>query len=985
MVIWIDDAQAPETDGSIVIRFDGSGDSTSNIFYDDTITITSDNTTAVTITNMDVYDNANDADIPYTATAATSVSVNSGYELLVKEKSGVSGSGNFAPGGTVTTNATGGDFHLDDNATATLANATNAIGRDIIIDAGATLTISANTTVGGGDITATGTLATSGTPTVTMRGTGNISGAGTKTIYNLNIGDATAATTTLTGALTVSNNVVVDTGDTFNINADLGVTGSLTNTTTGIINTTSGAPTVTVQGTSLGGGSGALTFYNLIKSGAGTTTFSGSGTNSVNNNLSVSAGTLTQSNTLGVTGDISVATGSTYNQNATLTIGGGDLTTTGTGVVNTTAGTGTVTINGTGGSIGGGGAVSIYNLVLGGSGTQTLASALTTTSDISVPAGKTLALGSQNVTVNGGDFITTSTGSITCSGCSAGTVTMSGTGSLGGGSGAITFYNLATTGTGTTTFSGGGTNTVSNNITVGAGTTLNLNSTIGITGSLTNTTSGIISYSSGTPTVTVQGTSIGGGTTGAITFYNLTKAGAGTTTFSNGGTNTIANDVNVTAGTFNINSSLSVNGGDLGTSGTGTISTSAGTGVVTMTGTGNIGGVNTVTLYGLSVGGTQTLQSALTAGAGGIAVTTGSSLALNNLNVQSGAAFSTTGTGTITCAACSAGTVTLTGTGNIGGGGTVTVYNLTKSTGGTNTVAGTTAVLNDLTVSAGTLNGTGSMTVGSSGVANSGDISVAGTVNMTGGTTTVLSSSGGSATVGGAGSVTFYNLTFGPVVASAPTFTLGSAGSQTINVSNDLIIGNGSNGATVTANANDPVINVDGDFSVSANGGSFTAPPTSNFTVGTNFTNSGTFNANGGEVILDTTNTSVIDGSGTPAVLFQDLTSTTQNKPIQFTQAKTFEIDGVFTITGAASNLIDLGSTTSTQWFIDLDGSASVTYADISNSGCAAVTNTITLNATNNNGGNNASCWDFPGFGDVQYRHKFQGGTTIRGGTTIAQ
>ena len=81
-----------------------------------------------------------------------------------------------------------------------------------------------------------------------MRGTGNISGAGTKTIYNLNIGDATAATTTLTGTLTVSNDVTVDTGDTFNVNADLNINGGdFTTTTTGVVNRTSGTGNVTIQ------------------------------------------------------------------------------------------------------------------------------------------------------------------------------------------------------------------------------------------------------------------------------------------------------------------------------------------------------------------------------------------------------------------------------------------------------------------------------------------------------------------------------------------------------------------------------------------------------------------------------------------------------------------------------------------------------------------------------------------------------------------
>ena len=108
--------------------------------------------------------------------------------------------------------------------------------------------------------------------------------------------------------------------------------------------------------------------------------------------------------------------------------------------------------------------------------------------DVTIPTGKTLALGDQNLAVNGGDITTAGTGAITCSGCSASTVTMSGTGSIGGGTctGAITFYNLATTGTGTSTFQNDGTNTVSNNVTVGTGTTLNFNDNISIAGSLTN-------------------------------------------------------------------------------------------------------------------------------------------------------------------------------------------------------------------------------------------------------------------------------------------------------------------------------------------------------------------------------------------------------------------------------------------------------------------------------------------------------------------
>lgn len=719
IIIWINDLA---TDGAIAVRYDGTGDSTANTFYNSTVTVTSDDTNGVTNANMDTYDaDTGDVDIPYVVTASN-LTASSGAELLVKIKSGVAnGSTVFAPGGTVTTDATGGDFHIDDNSAASLDTATSSIGRDILIDTGATLTISGSTTVGGGDITATGTLATSGTPTVTIRGTGSISGAGTKTIYNLTVGDATIATTTLSNSLSVSNNASVGTGSTFNINADLTVTGSLTNTTTGIINHTANSPVVTVSGTSIGGGSGNITFYRLQKAGAGTTTFSGSGANTINDTLDATAGTFTLSNDITVAGNASASTGATLNQNANLTINGGSFLTTGTGVINTTAGTPTLTI--------------------------------------------------------------------------------SGTGNLGGGSGAITLYNLTTSGTGTTTFSGSGTNTINNNVSVGAGTTLNINSSVTVTGSLTNTTTGIITYSSGTPTVTIQGSSLGGGS-GAITFYSLTKSGAGTTTFSGSGTNTIDNNLTVSAGTLTISNSLTV----------------------------------------------------------------------------------------------------------------------------------------------------GSTTANSGGISNSATLNYSGTPTIT-----IKSSSAGAATIGGSGTTTFYNLSFLPAVATGPTFTLGSAASQTITIDNDLTVGNGSDGVTVTANVNNPIIDINGSLSVAASG-IFTAPPSNTFTIAKNITNNGTFNHNSGTVTFDSGNSSTFDGSGTPAITFNNITSTTASKTLIFTASKTFRINGLFTVSGSGSNI---QSTSATQWLINLQGTSSITNATITNSGCSGSLD-VTLDATSTNGGNNGTCWVFP-------------------------
>ena len=1141
VVMWID---GDATDGAAVTQYDGTDDSTGNILYANAVTVQSDDSSAVTNAMMDVYDSGNNGNIPYTV-STSNLTVNSGMEFVVYN------SNTYTAGGTVATDATGGDFHIDDSATATIANATNAIGRDIIIDTGATLNINADTTVGGGDITATGTLnTTAGTPTVTMRGTGNISGAGTKTVHHLTVGDGTTAATTLTGTLTTNGNVSVGTGSTFNVNATLNISGGgFTTTTTGIVNTTSGTPTVTITGTgNVGAGAGgSFTLHNLAANGSQTLTSD----IVLNSNLSVATGG-------------SLALGS-----KNVTISGGGMTTAGTGTITCTAcSAGTVTISGTG-NIGGGGTVTAYNLAVNGS--QTAQSTITANNTISVGSSGTFTLTGQNVN-SASNFTTTTTGTITCAGAS-GTFTMTGGGSLGGGSGTITFCNLATTTTGTTVFTGAGTNTVNNNVSVGANTTLNLNSDILITGNLTNATNGAIGTSAGTPTVTVQGTSIGGGTTGAITFHNLTKSGGGTTTFSNGGTNTVNNNLSISAGTFtqsstlsvtndvsvatgstlNTNAALNISGGDLSTTGTGVVNTTGGTTAVTISGTGNIGGGGTVTVYNLTVSGSQTLQSN-TITSNNLNVETGDSLALNDKNFNSAADFATTGTGTITCSGCSTGTVTLSGTGNIGGGGTVTVYNLTSS-GGTQTVSSATTILNDLTANAtingssnvtvnGTVAGTGTISmsggtfeqrvaaaenfgttstanpwifatllfsnssgadrtittqtggsgtitasillqlgkgsdsnatildagnrtwtlsgtngtpfnivspstsasltantstfaytgangsgdttiqeatynnltcnasdtfvietnpltvsgnltvtsgtlslssndlqVGSTSVTNSGGISVSGTLSQTtSGTTTVLSSSAGTATIGGSGTLTFYNLTFAPTVASGPTFTLGSGASETITISNILTVGNGSNGVTVTAASNNPIIDVNGSVLIQASG-ILTAPASSLFTIATDFTNNGTFNHSSGTVTFDTTTTSTFNGSGSPAITFSGFTSTTNTKTLTFTSGKTFQIEGLFTISGASgANLMNINSSSiGSQWFIKHLGSESVGYVRIQDSGCDGST-AVTVNGTGINLGNNGTCWEFaPALAEP----RIKGPTRVKGNTRI--
>jgi hypothetical protein len=134
MVIWID--SDGNENGTTVVRYDSSGDSVNNIVYEDVVIVMSDNTIPVNIDHMNVYDNAGDSDIPYTANdSPDTLTVNSGYELLAKKNSAVAaGSTVFDPGGTVTTNTTGGDLHVDDDSVAYIDTATSTIGADVKVD-----------------------------------------------------------------------------------------------------------------------------------------------------------------------------------------------------------------------------------------------------------------------------------------------------------------------------------------------------------------------------------------------------------------------------------------------------------------------------------------------------------------------------------------------------------------------------------------------------------------------------------------------------------------------------------------------------------------------------------------------------------------------------------------------------------------------------------------------------------------------------------
>ncbi|MDD4985148.1 MAG: hypothetical protein PHQ43_05075 [Dehalococcoidales bacterium] len=356
LIVWIDDAEAPETDGALVIRSSGNN-SVNNIFYDDAVTVTSDNTTPVDILDFDFYDYGDgETDIPYTATDGSpdTLVINSGYELLVKLKSGVAnGSTVFDPGGTVTISGSD-DLHVDDNAVAYLDTVTNDLNGDVVIDSGATLYIDANTTISGtssGNITATGTLDYStGSPDVTISIGSTISGSNL-TFYDLSV---TGGTTTISSATTVDNTVDIGDGATLTAGANLNIDGgALTTAGTGSVGYSS-TPTVDIDGTgTVGGGSGAITFYNLDlgDTTSDTTTLGTSVT--VKNDLTINTSQTFALSTYDLTVGDSAISGS-----GDLTVNGG-TSQSASGTVNLYTATGETS------NLAGSGTLTAYNLTVG--------------------------------------------------------------------------------------------------------------------------------------------------------------------------------------------------------------------------------------------------------------------------------------------------------------------------------------------------------------------------------------------------------------------------------------------------------------------------------------------------------------------------------------------------------------------------------------------------------------------------------------------
>jgi hypothetical protein len=154
----------------------------------------------------------------------------------------------------------------------------------------------------------------------------------------------------------------------------------------------------------------------------------------------------------------------------------------------------------------------------------------------------------------------------------------------------------------------------------------------------------------------------------------------------------------------------------------------------------------------------------------------------------------------------------------------------------------------------------------------------------------------------------------------------------------------------------------DRDFIITA--GTVTAP-SGNLTIARNFTNNGAFTHNSGTVVLDTTTTATVT-SASGGTTFNNFTSTTATKTIQFTKHTTgtpvFTFAGTFTITGSSGNLINLYSDTSgTQWKAHFNAHQySVSFVNLRDGGCDTGTSNVYLDSGSTSVSNNDTCWVFP-------------------------
>ncbi|MDG1798095.1 MAG: hypothetical protein P8H35_05980, partial [Flavobacteriales bacterium] len=421
-------------------------------------------------------------------------------------------------------NTTYNNLIIDQNSTKS-ATADLDIDGNLTIDNSATLDMSASNfnMVIDGDYTLTSGTFSSRTGTVTFSGAGAQSlTPGSSSFYNLTTATngtnvTIQADVTVTNNLTIANNTTIDAGSNraITIGGNWSNSGTFTDQAGTVTFNGGGAQTVT---------SGGSDFYNLTTTGASTAvTLADAMT--IANDLSIASSSsldVSGSNfSIGIKGNWSNSA-TFVDQAGTVTFDGGDAQ--------------TVTSGGS----------DFYNLITTGALTVvTLADAMTIANDLSIASSSSLDVSGSNFSIgikgnwsNSATFVD-----------QAGTVTFNGGGAQTVTSGGSDFYNLTTTGA-STAVTLADAMTIANDLTIASSSSLDVsgsNYSIGVKGNWSNSATfvnqaGTVTFN-GSAAQTISGTN---------TFYDLTinNTHGSSKVSANGSTLTVQDDLLVSDGIF---------------------------------------------------------------------------------------------------------------------------------------------------------------------------------------------------------------------------------------------------------------------------------------------------------------------------------------------------------------------------------------------------------------------------------------------------
>ena len=200
------------------------------------------------------------------------------------------------------------------------------------------------------------------------------------------------------------------------------------------------------------------------------------------------------------------------------------------------------------------------------------------------------------------------------------------------------------------------------------------------------------------------------------------------------------------------------------------------------------------------------------------------------------------------------------------------------------------------------------------------------------------------------------------------SYTLGTGAEQTINVAGYLKVGDGVNEVTVTGATYNPVLNIDGNLTISTSS-ILIAPTSSLFTIAGNWTNNGTFTHSDGTVTFDgpANSTSTIYNSNT----FYNLNCTTSDKNIVFEKDATTTVEGTLTLTGTSGHEILLRSSSSTAWwYLTAQATTTVSYVNVQDSNASSSAAAINDVPGGIDSGNNPN-WLFPAEGITISGHAY--------------